>query len=121
MDAERTLLFDNKGCFKCCCFLVNHCSANCPNDFPAHNYKTLTSEDVNTAHHKTGKTVASIMNTSCGSGSLLIVVIMPPTNNSPILEGDSANLSKDLDVVFNHKKTSYGILRNSLRSPHGVV
>jgi hypothetical protein len=93
-DAERTLLFDNEGCLKCHRFLVNHCSANCPNDFPsALNYKTLTSEDINAAHCKTGKTVASVADISRGSGSLLIVMIMPLTNDSAVLEGDSIELS----------------------------
>jgi len=98
MDTERTLLFDNEGCLKCRRFLVNHCSANCPNDFPpALNYKTLTSEDINAAHRKTGKTVASVTEASHSSGSLLIAAIMLPTNDSAVLEGDSSDLSKDLD------------------------
>jgi hypothetical protein len=98
MDAERMLLFDNEGCLKCCRFLVNHHSTNCPNDFPpALNYKILNAEDVNAAHCKTSKTIATVMDTSRGLGSLLITAIMPPTNNSAVLEGDSADLSKDSD------------------------
>ena len=97
-NMERTLLFDNEGCLKCHRFLVNHHSVNCPNDFPpALNYKTLTLEDVNAACHKTGKTVASVAEASCGSGSLPIVAIMPPMNDSAVLEGDSSDLSKDSD------------------------
>jgi hypothetical protein len=97
-DAERTLLFDNEDCLKCHRFLVNHRSANCPNDFPPTlTYKTLTAEDVNAACRKTGKTIASVADISCGSGSLPIAAIMPPTNDNAILEGDSADLSKDSD------------------------
>ena len=102
-DAERTLLFDNESCLKCRHFLVNHHSANCPNDFPpALNYETLTAEDVNAARCKTGKMIATVTDTSHGSGSLLIAVIMLPTNDSVILEGDSADLSKDLDDSVSH-------------------
>ena len=43
--AERALIFDHQGCFKCRQLYVNHKGANCPNDFPAaHTYKTLTAE-----------------------------------------------------------------------------
>jgi hypothetical protein len=97
-DAERTLLFDNEGCLKCHRFLVNHCSANCPNDFPPTlTYKTLTAEDINAARRKTGKAIASVVDISHRSGSLLIAAIMPPTNDNTILEGDSADLLKDSD------------------------
>jgi hypothetical protein len=107
-DAERTLLFNNEGCLKCRRFLVNHRSPNCPNDFPpALNYKTLTAEDVNAACRKTGKTIATVADTSRGSGSLPIAAIMPPTNDSAVLEGDSANLSKDSDDSVSHHSVPF--------------
>ena len=41
--AERTILFDHQGCFKCRQLYVNHKGADCPNGFPApSSYKTLT-------------------------------------------------------------------------------
>ena len=107
-DAERMLLFNNEGCLKCCRFLVNHRSANCPNDFPpALNYKTLTAEDVNAARRKTSKTITIVADTSRGSGSLPITAIMPPTNDSAILEGDSADLSKDSDDSVSHHSVPF--------------
>ncbi|KAH6866139.1 hypothetical protein BKA70DRAFT_1454133 [Coprinopsis sp. MPI-PUGE-AT-0042] len=33
-DAEKRLLFDNDGCFKCCRPFVGHQTATCPNNFP---------------------------------------------------------------------------------------
>ena len=43
--AERSLIFDHQGCFKCRQLYVNHKAANCPNGFPpAVTYKTLTAE-----------------------------------------------------------------------------
>jgi len=97
-DAERTLLFDNEGCLKCRRFFVDHRSANCPNEFPSGtNYKTLTSDDVKSARRKTSNPVASIAESSRGSGILPIAAIMPPTNDSAVLEGDSSDLSKDSD------------------------
>ena len=107
-DAERMLLFNNEGCLKCRRFLVNHRSANCPNDFPpALNYKTLTAEDVNAARHKTSKTITIVADTSRGSGSLPIAAIMPPTNDSAVLEGDSADLSKDSDDSVSHHSVPF--------------
>jgi len=88
--------------------LVNHHSANCPNDFPpALNYKTLTAEDVNAARHKTSKTITIVADTSRGSGSLPIAAIMPPTNDSAVLEGDSADLSKDSDDSVSHHSVPF--------------
>jgi len=44
---ERTLLQDNKGCFKCRIPFANHLSCNCPVGFPDKaNYKPLTEADV---------------------------------------------------------------------------
>ena len=41
--AERTLILDHQGCFKCRQLYVDHIGANCPNGFPpANTYKTLT-------------------------------------------------------------------------------
>jgi hypothetical protein len=97
-NTEHTLLFDNKGCLKCCRFFLDHCSANCPNEFPSGtNYKTLTSDDVKSARRKMNNPVALIVESSRGSGILLITAIMLPTNDSAVLEGDSGDLSKDSD------------------------
>jgi hypothetical protein len=41
--AERSIIFDHQGCFKCRQLYVDHRGANCPNDFPQPGtYKTLT-------------------------------------------------------------------------------
>ena len=43
--AERSLIFDHQGCFKCHQLYVDHKGANCPNGFPLPGaYKTLTAE-----------------------------------------------------------------------------
>jgi len=97
-DMERTLLFNNEGCLKCRRFFVDHCSANCPNEFPTGvGYKTLTTDDVKSACRKTSNPVASVVELSHRSGILLIVAIMLPTNDSMVLEGNSGDLSKDSD------------------------
>ena len=97
-DAERSLLFDNEGCLKCRCFFIKHRAADCPNDFPATTtYKTLTIEDVNAARRKTASTVATIAESSRGSGNLTVAAIMLLINDSAVLEGDSSDLSKDSD------------------------
>jgi hypothetical protein len=97
-DTKRTLLFDNEGCLKCRQFFVNHHSTNCPNEFPSGaGYKALTPDDVKSAHCKMSNPVASVAESSCGSGILLIAAIMPPMNDSVVLEGDSSDLSKDSD------------------------
>jgi len=95
-EVERSLLFDTEGCLKCRCFFVKHCSSNCPNDFPSGlNYKPLTAEDVNAARHKTTSPVATVRDSSYGSGTLPVAAIMPPTNISAVLKGDNSDLSKD--------------------------
>jgi len=95
-DMERNLLLNNEGCLKCCRFFVDHCSANCTNEFPSGmGYKPLTTDDVKSACCKTSNPVASVTDSSHGSGILPIVAIMPPTNDSVVLEGNSSDLSKD--------------------------
>ena len=95
-DTERNLLLNNEGCLKCCRFFVDHCSANCTNEFPSGvGYKPLTTDDVKSACCKTSNPVASVADSSHGSGILPIVAIMPPTNDSVVLEGNSSDLSKD--------------------------
>ena len=43
--AERAIIFDHQGCFKCRRLYVDHKGANCPNGFPAPgSYKALTPE-----------------------------------------------------------------------------
>jgi len=97
-DAECTLLFHNEGCLKCRRFFVNHHSANCPNEFRSGvGYKALMLDNVKSARHKTSNLVVSVVESSRGSGILPIAAIMPPTNNSAVLEGDSSDLSKDSD------------------------
>jgi len=97
-DSERSLLFDNEGCLKCRRFFAKHRATNCPNDFLSPGtYKTLTTEDVNAACHKMSSTVAMVTESTRGSGNLPVAVIMPPMNESAVLEGDSSDLSKDSD------------------------
>ena len=44
-QAERTIIYDHQGCFKCRRLYVDHKGANCPNDFPSgSSYKPLTVE-----------------------------------------------------------------------------
>jgi hypothetical protein len=82
-DAEHTLLFDNKGCLKCHQFFINHCLANCPNEFPSGmGYKALTPDNVKSAHCKMNNLVTSVTESSHRSGILLITAIMPPMNDS---------------------------------------
>ncbi|KAJ7198119.1 hypothetical protein GGX14DRAFT_666910, partial [Mycena pura] len=46
-DAERRLLQEHDGCFKCRRFCVGHRSPDCDNDFPAvDTYRTLTAADA---------------------------------------------------------------------------
>lgn len=49
-NAERQLLMDNSGCFKCRRPFADHNSRTCPNGFPdARSYKPLTASDVQNA------------------------------------------------------------------------
>ncbi|KAG2132037.1 hypothetical protein DEU56DRAFT_713546, partial [Suillus clintonianus] len=51
--AERTLLAEHSGCFKCRRFYVSHRSKECPNGAPdASSYKTLTETDATAAKQK---------------------------------------------------------------------
>jgi hypothetical protein len=85
-ETEHNLLFDNKGCLKCCRFFVNHHSADCPNEFPSGvGYKPLMTDDVKSVHCKTRNPVTSVADSSHGSGILPIMAIMPPTNDSAVL------------------------------------
>src|SRR5258705_237221 len=44
---ERSLLGENRGCFKCRRFFQDHRTSNCPNGLPSgETYKTLTSDDL---------------------------------------------------------------------------
>jgi len=46
-NAERDLLREHAGCFKCRKFYMTHCSADCPDRFPAgEGYKMLTARDA---------------------------------------------------------------------------
>ena len=111
MDVEQTLLFDNKGCLKCRCFFVNHCSMNCPNKFPSGvGYKTLTADNVKSAHHKMSNPVTLVSELSCSSGILPITAIMPPANNNAVLEGNSSDLSKDSDDSVSGHSVPFSIL-----------
>jgi hypothetical protein len=97
-DAERSLFFDNEGCLKCRHFFVKHRTADCPNNFPTPtSYKTQMNDDVNAARHKASNTVATVAEFLRGSGNLPVAAIMPPMNDSAVLEGDSSDLLKDSD------------------------
>ncbi|KAG2129139.1 hypothetical protein DEU56DRAFT_741575, partial [Suillus clintonianus] len=59
-EAERTLLVNHKGCFKCRRFYVSHQSKDCTSGAPeASSYKTLTKADAIAAKPKQ-KTVAAV-------------------------------------------------------------
>jgi hypothetical protein len=59
--AERTLLADHSGCFKCCRFYVSHRSKECTNGAPdASTYKTLTKVDAIAAKPKGDKTIKPV-------------------------------------------------------------
>ncbi|KAJ3476362.1 hypothetical protein NLI96_g11206 [Meripilus lineatus] len=66
-DAEKTVLSNHNGCFKCRKFYANHKATDCKNPWPdAKTYKTITEADGLAAQAKQGKTstskpVASIM------------------------------------------------------------
>lgn len=61
-DAERALLRENAGCFKCRRFYVSHMSGKCPHGAPpALGYKTRTQADADAAKRAAGRTnVAAI-------------------------------------------------------------
>ena len=105
-DNEKKLLSENNGCFKCCIPFTNHCSANCPNDFPdPATYKTLTFHDVEAAKcNRKGKAVAYMANANADSedndtpAALPVAMVMGqsvnpvtymPTNDSNVIEGES--------------------------------
>jgi hypothetical protein len=109
-DVECNLLFDNEGCLKCRRFFVDHHSANCPNEFPSGvGYKPLTTDDVKSACCKMSNPVASVADSSHGSGILPITAIMPPTNDSAVLEGNSSDLSKDSDDSMSAHSVPFSI------------
>lgn len=52
-NKEKTLLWDNEGCFRCRKFYVDHKSKECKTDFPlGKNYKELVQADADTAKAK---------------------------------------------------------------------
>jgi hypothetical protein len=109
-DAECNLLFDNEDCLKCRHFFIDHRSANCPNEFPSGvGYKPLTTDDVKSACCKMSNPVASVTDSSRGSGILPIMTIMPPTNDSAVLEGNSSDLSKDSDDSMSAHSVPFSI------------
>ena len=61
--AERALLMEHEGCFKCCRFYMTHKSTDCPKGFPEKSsYSTLTEANALNAkkcHQKKGKTYAA--------------------------------------------------------------
>ncbi|KAG1894463.1 uncharacterized protein F5891DRAFT_1195168 [Suillus fuscotomentosus] len=59
--AERTLLADNKGCFKCRKFYVSHRLRECPDGAPeASSYKTITEADAMAAKTKNERSNRSV-------------------------------------------------------------
>ena len=68
LQSEHQLLKDNDGCLKCHCLFVNHCAANCPNNFPSPvNYRTLTQADVDHSKHNRGNKTVTEITTSASS------------------------------------------------------
>ena len=108
-QTERTLLFDNEGCLKCCRVFVNHQSTACTNGFPdASTYKPLTQDLVDLFKKRAKKGVASVMtaNNDTNASTQPIAVVMGtsanpvaymPANASNVVEGDS--LDSDSSVV----------------------
>ena len=116
-SVERQLLFDNKGCLKCCHIFVPHRSSTCPNDFPdPTNYKLLTQSFVDAIKKRLGKPTPAVMptvhdtNTASTSASASASILVPvaavmgtvhnpavymPSNVSNVIEGDS---DSDLSV-----------------------
>ena len=79
---ERSLLGENRGCFKCRRFFQDHRTANCPHGFPSgDSYKTLTADDVARAKksserknvpapaHRQPKPVAALQDANQESGT----------------------------------------------------
>jgi hypothetical protein len=60
--ADRTLLNEHEGCYKCRNFYVSHRGAKCPNGFPeASTYKPLTVADALAAKKKRKPVVAAVV------------------------------------------------------------
>ena len=111
MSVERQLLFNNKGCLKCCHIFVPHHSSTCTNDFPdPANYKPLTQSFVDAIKRHLRKPTAAVMptvsdtNTTSASVPVPVAAIMNtvhnptvymPSNVSNVIEGDSGS---DLSV-----------------------
>ena len=61
LDSKHKLLNDNEGCIKCHCVIVDHCVANCPNNFPnPATYRSLTQNNVDRAKPACGRGVAAM-------------------------------------------------------------
>lgn len=112
-EYEKKLLAANDGCFKCRRFFAGHRSDKCPNEFPdPAKYKTLTNRDAEIAkRNNIGKTVAAVTTQPLDESEeetvavpAPIAVVMGrsvnpvaymPSNESSVIDGDSAS---DSDV-----------------------
>jgi hypothetical protein len=114
-NAERQLLYDNKGCLRCRLFFISHHSTNCPNDFPtAAGYKTCTQANVDKAKRSCNKPVTAVAAASTSFGfesessmdngihpiaavfgsSENLVAYMPANNSNVISNGTDSEDSK---------------------------
>ncbi|KAJ7152616.1 hypothetical protein C8R43DRAFT_886063, partial [Mycena crocata] len=131
-EDEKTLLDDNNGCQKCCCFFVGHVSHNCPNDWPdAASYETLTQAHVDRARANakskskaTAITVSAIIpnvddsDDSIGteddlSREVSTPISLPQLVWDCLIEGPMSNLPVEIHALINHGS---GLVLELLRS-----
>ncbi len=77
-DAEKALLFQHDGCFKCQQFYAKHRAAECPNGFPSgQGYKPLTEVMAIAAKPRGVHAVMTADTVGEGSCSATIAAVMP--------------------------------------------
>jgi hypothetical protein len=76
--AERTLLQENDGCFKCCVFYADHTSRTCPAGFPdPAMYKPLTPTDVAHAKRQHNKKARAVPSAAIPANPVAVVATAP--------------------------------------------
>jgi hypothetical protein len=85
LEAERCLLYDNEGCLKCCRVYVDHCSTNCPNNFPnPSTYKPLTQTFVDAIKSRIKKPVAAVVNADASTSYAAPIAAVMGTAINPV-------------------------------------
>lgn len=99
LNSEHKLLYNNKGCLKCHCVFINHCSSNCPNDFPnASKYKTLTQIFVNMIKSHIKKSLAMVVPFEEEEALASITVVMSSLSNPVVyMPRNTSNMIKGND------------------------